>query len=44
MHQSLSENYIFSWNVSNEDKIYIKVIAMDEIYEFLVLKCFIWDR
>jgi hypothetical protein len=28
---------------SDEDKIYIKIIELDEIYNFVVDEIFIWD-
>ena len=29
---------------SNEDKFYIKIIALDTVYNFIVEKFFIWSR
>jgi hypothetical protein len=29
---------------SDEDEIYMKIIALDEIYSFVVLSFFIWGR
>jgi hypothetical protein len=28
---------------SDEDEIYIKIVALDKIYNFLVLSFFIWE-
>jgi hypothetical protein len=30
--------------LSNEDTFYTKVVALNEIYNFLVLSFYIWDR
>ena len=29
---------------SNEDKFYVKIIALDTVYNFIVEKFFIWSR
>ena len=29
---------------SNEDKLYVKIIALDTVYNFVVEKFFIWSR
>jgi hypothetical protein len=28
----------------DEDEIYMKIVALDEIYNFVVLSFFIWER
>jgi hypothetical protein len=30
--------------MSDEDEIYMKIIVLDEVYNFLVLSFFIWER
>jgi hypothetical protein len=30
--------------ILNEDDFYMKIVALDEIYNFLVLSFLIWDR
>ena len=38
------EKIISFFAESNEDNFYIKIIDLDEIYNFLVLSFFIWSR
>jgi len=40
---ALEKSYL-SYMVSNEDAFYMKVVALDEIYNFLVLSFSIWSR
>jgi hypothetical protein len=30
--------------ISDEDDFYMKIVALDEIYNFLVFSFFIWDH
>jgi hypothetical protein len=30
--------------MSDEDELYMKIVALDEIYNFVVLSFFIWGR
>jgi hypothetical protein len=34
---------VFFHTTSDEDDFYMKIISLDEIYNFLVLNVFIWD-